>query len=396
MKTNTTHADLAALVPPPGAGYDWRSLCALVSALQALEDTPQDPIYHAEGNVGIHTRMVLDALLEDDYFQRADADRRFVLFMSALLHDIAKPITTRIDEQTGRISQPGHSRKGAIDARVLLWYAGTPFAVREAICRIIAEHQVPFFAFASRTGESPQRIARSLSWKLHLPDLVCVARADMQGRTFDGKQACLQDIELFQIAAQEDGCWDGPRHVADAHTRLSYARGLEIQLDTPYFQPDGSKVTLLSGLPASGKDTWTAAHAADLPVVSFDNAKAELGLKHGENDGQAAHHAIDMAKALLRAKQPFVFNATHLSQQMRDKSLDLLFAYQAEVRLVYLEAAPAVIFRRNRARDTSLRNTDIERMLHRWEVPVPSEAHCVEYEIRQATDMGRYDRPGVA
>ncbi|HEY8025421.1 MAG TPA: AAA family ATPase [Burkholderiaceae bacterium] len=387
MKYNITHANLVDLVPMPGAGYDWALLCEAIPSLLALENTSQDPIYHAEGNVGIHTRMVLDALLEDHYFQSADGDRRFILFVSALLHDIAKPITTRVDEQSGRISQPGHSRKGAIDARILLWYAGTPFATREAICRIIAEHQVPFFAFASRSGESPQRIARCLSWKLHLPDLVCVARADMRGRTFHGKDACLQDIELFQMAAQEDGCWDGRRFAVDAHTRLSYARGLEIQLDAPYFQPDGSKVTLLSGLPASGKDTWVARHAADLPVVSFDNAKAELGLKHGENDGQAAHHAIDMAKALLRFKKPFVFNATHLSQQMRDKSLDLLFAYQAEVRLVYLETTPAAIFQRNRNRDTTLRNADIERMLHRWEVPVSSEAHCVEYEVGHATGL---------
>lgn len=35
-----------------------------------------------------------------------------------------------------------------------------------------------------------------------------------------------------------------------------------------------------------------ARHAPCLPVVSFDDAKAELGLRHGENDGMAAHHAV--------------------------------------------------------------------------------------------------------
>lgn len=379
MNTTITHQQLAALVPTAGQGYDWAALCDLIPDLRQLESTPQDPHYHAEGNVGIHTRMVLDALLEGDYYQRADADKRFVLFTAALLHDISKPLTTQVDAATGRVSQPGHSRKGAIDARVLLWQAQSPFALREAVCRIISHHQVPFFAFSSRNGQSPQRIARTLSWQLSLPDLVAVARADMQGRDYVGKAGCLQDIELFELAAQEDGCWEGPKAAADAHTRLMYARGTELHLDAPFFQPEGSQVTLMCGLPASGKDTWVAKHRAGLPVVSFDNAKAELGLKHGENDGLAAHHAIDQAKELLRAQAPFVWNATHLSQQMRDKSLDLLFAYNAQVDIVYLEAAPALLFSRNSKRDTTLRNADIVRMLHRWETPLPAEAHEVRY-----------------
>jgi predicted kinase len=81
--------------------------------------------------------------------------------------------------------------------------------------------------------------------------------------------------------------------------------------------------------------------------VSFDDAKATLGLKHGENDGMAAHFAIDKAKDLLRKHEPFVWNATHLSDQMRAKTLDVLFAYDADVRLVYLEAPSQVVFQRN-------------------------------------------------
>jgi predicted kinase len=159
-----------------------------------------------------------------------------------------------------------------------------------------------------------------------------------------------------------------------------YARGAPLHLDTPLFQPPGSQVTVLSGLPASGKDTWVARHAAGREVVSFDDAKAELGLKHGDNDGLAAHRAVDKAKALLRRHEPFVWNATHLSDQMRGKTLDLLLAYDAQVRLVYLEVPCDTLFRRNAARDTTLRQKDLERMLHRWEVPQPWEAHDVRYE----------------
>lgn len=375
---------IRALCPTPGAEVDWADCCEAIPRLRALETTPQNPRYHAEGNVGIHTRMVLDALLATPDFQAADGTRREVLFLAALLHDLCKPETTVVDPVSGDIGQPGHSRRGAVDARALLWRAGAPFELREAVCRIVAAHQVPFFAFDSRRGETPEFIARRLSWGVALRDLVCVARADMRGRICIDQQDRLDDIDLFEQLARDDGCWEGPRAAASAHTRLMYARGAQVHLDTPLFQPAGSAVTVLSGLPASGKDTWLAQRAKGLDVVSFDDAKAELGLRHGENDGMAAHRAVDKAKSLLRRHEPFVWNATHLSEQMRTKTLDLLYAYDADVTLVYLEVPAPTLFERNRKRDTTLTQKDLERMLHRWEVPLPWEAHAVRHEVVEA------------
>jgi predicted kinase len=94
-----------------------------------------------------------------------------------------------------------------------------------------------------------------------------------------------------------------------------------------------------------------------------------------------AHRAVDFAKELLRRQAPFVWNTTHLSAQMRKKTLDLLYAYDAQVELVYLEQPPQVIFQRNSRRDTSLPNKAIERMLFKWEVPLPTEAHVVAYPL---------------
>lgn len=139
------------------------------------------------------------------------------------------------------------------------------------------------------------------------------------------------------------------------------------------------QVTVMSGLPASGKDTWVAQHRPDWPVVSFDDARAVLGLRHGQNEGMVAHHAIDRAKHFLRSGTAFVWNATHLSTTMRQKTLDLLYAYDAEVEIVYLEQPEAQLFRRNQKRDTSLNRAALERMLFKWEVPLPTEAHAVHY-----------------
>ena len=377
-----TYKQMQAYLPAPGETPDWAWFLDAIPALRLLASTPQDPYYHAEGDVWTHTRMVVKALMRGAAYLEGSLDERFILFYAGLLHDIAKPATTVVDTDSGRIGQPGHSKRGAIDIRILCWHAGVPFALREQICRIVAVHQLPFFALAgNRNGQSAEFIVHKLSHELDLRLLAAVAQADMEGRHFEKKDDCLVDIELFRELAREEACYGQPKRFADRHTRLSYFRGAGIAPEFAHHQNPGSQVTVMSGLPASGKNTWVARHRPRLPVVSIDDARTALGLQHGENEGAAAHRAVDFAKELLRAKAPFVWNTTHLSSQMRKKTLDLLFAYDAQVELVYLEQPPDVLFKRNTRRDTSLPNKAIERMLFKWEVPLPTEAHVVEYPL---------------
>lgn len=380
--------DIQGLIPGQGKSPDYQACLAAFPMLEHAKTTPQDPRFHAEGDVWTHTKMVVDALLSLDGYQAASVRDQEVLFLAALLHDISKYATTVIDRDTGAIGQPGHSRRGAVDARIALWDAGMPFMQREAVCRLINVHQVPFFALeGSRTGKTAEFIVRHLSWQLSISMLALLAEADMRGRICGDAQRALDNIELFREVAREEDCFDKPRRFVDAHTRVSYFRGADVHPDYALFQEPGSRVTMMCGLPASGKNTWVEANRKGLPVVSFDDAREELGLRHGKAEGVVAHHAVEKAKDLLRSKAPFVWNATHLSQSMRDKSLDLLFAYGAEVELVYLERPRQELLRRNTRRDTSLTNKALESMVHKWELPLPTEAHCVEYAVEDTVNV---------
>lgn len=377
------YSQLAELVPAPGTVIRFSILLDMIPELVALATTPQDPVYHAEGDVWTHTKMVVEALINSPPYAGASAEERFILFYTALLHDISKPDTTVIDEVSGKISQPGHSRRGAIDARILLWRAGVPFNLRETICRIISVHQVPFFALSGdRRGTAPEFTIAKLSWELPIWMLCAVATADIVGRTYHGKKAVLNEIEMFRQLADELGALHGPLKFATPYTRQRYFAGANVQPDYALFREKvGSKVIVMSGMPASGKNTWVEKNVPGLRVVSFDDSRDELRLAHGKNEGMVAHHAFDMAKELLRDGKPFVWNSTHLSNQMRSKTLDLLHSYHADVRIIYLEQPEGLIYARNTKRDTSLRNKDIAKMLFRWEVPVPSEAATVEYIV---------------
>ena len=66
---------------------------------------------------------------------------------------------------------------------------------------------------------------------------------------------------------------------------------------------------------------------------------------------------------------------------MRQKTMDLLYAYNAQVDVVYLERPRAELLARNNQRDTSLNNKALLAMLTKWEPPLPTEAHAVRYLV---------------
>ncbi|MGK5011905.1 AAA family ATPase [Janthinobacterium sp. MDB2-8] len=372
--------NLQQLVPLAGQSPDFSACLAAFPQLELAKTTPQNPVYHAEGDVWTHTMMVVESLLGMLEYQQATRAEQEIVFLAALLHDVAKCSTTVIDPVTGAIGQPGHSRKGALDARIALWDCDVPFAVREEICRLINVHQVPFFALEqSRRGVTPEFTVRELSWQVDIRLLAMLAEADIRGRICPDPQRILDAIELFRELAREEGCYGQRRVFVDDHTRVKYFRGAEAHPDYSLFQEPGSHVIVMSGLPASGKNTWVEKHHPRLPVVSFDDARTALGLKHGKNEGQVGDYAEERARELLRRGEPFVWNATHLSKLMREKTLKLLYKYQAQVELVYLEQPRKELLRRNGQRDTSLSNKKLQAMLWNWEIPLPMEAHAVRY-----------------
>jgi hypothetical protein len=119
---------------PPHWRIDWDALDRAFPELRALAGCVQDPRHHGEGDVLTHTRLACEALAALPAFRARHAEEREVLFVAVLLHDVAKPATTRVAPD-GAITSPFHGPKGAIQARAALWRMGVPFAAREQILR---------------------------------------------------------------------------------------------------------------------------------------------------------------------------------------------------------------------------------------------------------------------
>ena len=342
-----------------------------------LAATPQDHAFHAEGDVWTHTRMAAEALVGSPAYAALEPAARAIVGTAVLLHDIGKPSTTRLDG--GKLTSRGHSARGEQLARVALWRLGVPFAAREHVCALIRHHQVPFFGI---TRPDAERLAIRLSLVTRNAWLTQVADADGRGRRCADPADQTRIVEhcaLWAAHCTEHGVLEAPRPFASAHTR-------RVWLETDGRHPDvlahddtTCVVTLLAGLPAAGKSTWLAAHPQ--PVVSLDDLRTELDVDPGDAQAEVIAAAREQARGYLRAGTSFAWNATNLSRALRGQLLELFRGYRARTRIVYCETPEPELRKRNAARAEPVPRAAIDRMIERWTVPDPTEAHTVEYVV---------------
>jgi tRNA nucleotidyltransferase (CCA-adding enzyme) len=161
----------------------WGLLEAVAPELLPLEATPQDPVWHPEGDVWVHTLQVVDearALLDG---LADDRPRQLAVMLGALCHDLGKPPTTRFED--GRVRSRGHEEAGLAPTSALLdrWNVHTllGYDVRAQALALVAHHLKPGQLYDERERVSDgaiRRLARRCE-----PDLLYrVAKADCLGR----------------------------------------------------------------------------------------------------------------------------------------------------------------------------------------------------------------------
>jgi len=172
----------------PSTGLHWLKELSVVSQLfpeiEALISVPQDPVWHPEGDVFVHTRLVTDRARElIDDLQYA---RQVTVMLAALAHDFGKPATTEFIE--GRLRSRGHEDAGVAPAATFLdrlnIHTLDGYDVRSQVIALVRDHLKPgeFFKKREEVGDGAfRRLAR----KCELDLLYRVAKADSLGRNAD-------------------------------------------------------------------------------------------------------------------------------------------------------------------------------------------------------------------
>ena len=344
---------------------------------------PQDPEWHGEGDVLTHTKMVAAALTALPEYQALDAQAQHILFAAALLHDVEKRSTTTTEERGGRtrIVSPRHAKKGEYTARQILYRdLAAPFAVREAVAKLVRWHGLPLWAIEKA---HPAHAAIATSLQVNTAWLALLAKADVLGRICPDTAELLNKIALFQALCEENRCWGAPFAFASNHARYYYLNHPE---STPDYQPydDFScDVYLMSALPGSGKDTYIARHFADLPVLSLDDIRRANRIEPTDKkgNGRVIQLAKEQARVHLRAGESFVFNATTLTRALRGKWMQLFANYRARIHITYLEVPWPQLLAQNKQRAHAVPEDVIRHLLSKLEIPGYDEAHEVAYVI---------------
>lgn len=352
------------------------------SVYKMLDGSPQDAIWHAEGDVKIHTEMVVNEMLGHERFSELPKEAQELLHRTALLHDIGKPSCTQ--HEGGRIRNRGHSRAGAVLSRGLLYGEGYAPELREHLCALVRSHTTPMHAMNSGDAEVRATVLKA-SLKLRCDYLTILAQADNRGRTTpESKEPFISNIGYFEEVAKDQGCFDRPYPFPSDHSKFLYFQSGGSR-DPTYLAHDDTEfeMILMAGFPGSGKDTWIKNNASTLPVVSLDEIRKALKVPSGVNQSPVIIKAKERFKELLRKKQSFVFNATNLNADLRLPWISLAAQYNARIRVVYLEVPLQELLRRNKTRDETARMPEavIFKMMDKWSMPHPSEAQVVEYHF---------------
>lgn len=348
-----------------------------------MKGVPQDPVYHAEGDVEIHTQMVLDALQRLPEYQNLTSQEQEILWAAALLHDVEKRSTTLLEEN-GRITSRGHAKKGAVTARQILYTEiNTPHFIREEIFGLVKHHGLPLWAFEK---QDPVKNLLKASLEVNTEWVTILAKADVLGRICQDQQDLLYRIELFAEWCKENSCWGKARVFGSPTGKLQYFRKEEQSPDFIPFETPGSHVVLLSGLAGVGKDYYKQQHYPLLPVISLDDLRRARKISHGDKtgNGQVIQEAKELAKKYLRDKTDFVWNATNISSQMREQLIDLFLTYDAHVEIIYLEVPFLQLVSQNKNREYPIPEKALLKMIQKLEVPKAWEAHEIKWIIKEA------------
>jgi tRNA nucleotidyltransferase (CCA-adding enzyme) len=176
---------LLLLPEHPSIGLKWlRDLGALdqlFPEIKALIEVPQDREWHPEGDVFVHTTLVIDRAREliDDL----PYAKQVTVMLAALAHDFGKPATTEFID--GRLRSRGHEEAGVEPTLSFLErlniHTLDGYDVRAQVVALVRDHLKPGEYYKKR-DEVGDGAFRRLARKCELDLLYRVAKADSLGR----------------------------------------------------------------------------------------------------------------------------------------------------------------------------------------------------------------------
>jgi tRNA nucleotidyltransferase (CCA-adding enzyme) len=174
--------------------------------LQALIGCEQEPQYHPEGDVWIHTLICLDEMAK---LKTGDEYKDLVLFFAILCHDFGKPLCTKVID--GKITSHKHESLGIEPTISFLEKLTNDKKLIADILPLVKNHLSPFQLYLHNSSD---KAVKRLALKVDIEMLCLVCLADCLGRIIEDKCKCHEAISwLKNRASQLEVTNSGPKAI---------------------------------------------------------------------------------------------------------------------------------------------------------------------------------------
>ena len=387
---NDTEITLEDVIEKVGSKY---------SLLSKFKDTPQDKEWHAEGDVHIHTNMVIKETYNLFKNNNFSATEKFILIMAAIFHDIAKPLVTREAEINGivRVIAPGHEQRGMSYLFYKFLDEEMSAEERTHILNLVGYHQKPKLLVIKNKSEWEYK---ALTQETPGYLFYYHETADMKGRTAHDLESSLETLEEFKMFCEEYNCFNHKSNIKSSiHNVLSsefgddtfddytinktYTDLINGEYDSPfvghskYFSKrnNHSKLYILCGISGSGKSRASInlqKNNSTYKVLSLD----ELRKKHKVNntnrkkvEGRVMQEAKTLLKELLAKNENIIYDACNIRKDFRKIIIDIANQYHAETTLVFIQTPLQKCIEHDKNRDSFLGDKIIKEQVTKFQYP---------------------------
>lgn len=373
-----------------------------------FDKTEQDNLWHSEGNVRIHTNMVMNELLNlNDYNSLCESEKKILIY-AALFHDYAKPITTKTRVKNGveRIVAPDHE----IIAASLLFFTNKPKELNNyewmSVINLVKSHDLLKKAIIN--GCEKRFFYNSLIESDSNKLLYILEKADVLGRTCIDKNEQIDIVELFKEFCFYYSLWDKNdiekemkdniayikekrRDVTDTQAKtifkkhinsiikgVSYHIDEEISKSYNYFGKEKkSSVTILCGISGSGKTSFIKNNLdRKTKIISLDDIRLQI-FGHAEsqkNNNEVKRIAYNKLKECLQNGDDCVWDATNIRFDFRKKIIDMCEAYNGTSRIIIINNQLENIIKLDKKRDRVVGQDVIYEQIKRFQLPLRTES----------------------